>query len=807
MRRLWLFLFAGLLACPAPVIPGDDGGSADAGTFVTDACLTLPAQPEAPRLTDWTCPAGWEAVDAHAVTPVELANGYAPAVKACAPPALPTSCPAGQRPALGSQSCVPVGAPCPAGDFPPGLTGTVYYVKAGASGNGLSPSTPMGTIAAALAAAPAGSTIAVARGTYTEYVPVIRAITLQGACAQETIIAAPSRSATRGTIDVGAAATIKDLKVTGPRPGVWASFNPDFARLEGVIVEAAELAGVFVSDSGKLELLDVLVTGTLADPTDNTMGRGLQVRSGGQVRGARVVVEKNRDVGVTLDGAGCSAELSELIVRDTQSETASRAFGLGMEVRYGARAVLARALFERNRNSALVSDKAGSRLTLTDVVLQDTLPQENNSQYGGGLELSAGVTADATRLFIRRNRATGIRLGGAAFTATDLAVTGTEARANDATQGLGLVMDTLATATLTRAVFAHNRIADLFVAGQGTRLTVDDARLYGARVQGSDGKWGMGFIAIDQAALTANRLAIEHTDDLGGQVQGRSVATLTDLSIRDTGFGGPQVAGDGLAVQSGAQAIITRAAFKANRRIAVGAHTGAVVQLADLTVSDMGTDLNGLFGRGVVAQSGAIVSVLRADFARAREAALYAYGAGTRLYVDAARVTDTQASITFVQEGRALSVEAGAAAEVTCLFARGNREVAVNVTNSASQLLLRRSALVETTGVSVFGDGIAASGEATVTVEDCEIEGNQNLGLAFAGAQGVVRRTRIATNAVGIYAGEGSTTREVAEAQAIVPLEVQVEESCTFEGNRTRVSGDYVPLPGTAGATPDKPDF
>lgn len=807
MPRLWLLPIAGLLACTPPPPPGDDGGVPDAGSWVTDACLALPALPEAPRLSDWTCPTGWEAVETHPVTAVELGSGYAPAVKACAPPALPASCPSGQRPALGSTGCVSVGDPCPAGDFPAGLSGTVYYVKAGASGNGLSPSTPMGTIAAALAAAPAGATIAVARGTYAEYVPLIRAVTLWGACAQETIISAPSRSATRGAIDIGAAATVKNLKVTGPRPGVWASFNAEYARLEGVIVEAAELVGVFVSDSGKLELSDVLVTGTLADPADGSMGRGLQVRSGGQVRGAQVVVEKNRDVGVTLDGAGCSAELLDLVVRDTQSETATRAFGLGMEVRYGARATLTRALFEKNRNSALVSDKAGSRLTLTDVVLQDTLPQENNSQYGGGLELAAGVTAEATRLFIRRNRATGIRLGGASFTATDLAVVGTEGRASDATQGLGLVMDTAAQATLSRAVFAQNRVADLLIAGQGTRLALDDARFYGTRAQGSDGKWGMGFIAMDQAALTATRLAIEHADDVGGQVQGRSVATLNDLSVRDTGYGSGRIAGDGLAVQSGAQAIVTRAAFRANRRIAVGAHAGAVVQLTDLTVSDTGTDFNGLFGRGVVAQNGAIVSVLRGDFARTREAALYAFGADTRLYVEAARVTDTQPSITAEQEGRALSVEAGANAEVSCLFARGNREVAVNATEPGTRLLLRRSSLVETTGVSVFGDGVAASVEATVTIEDSEIQGNQNLGLAFAGAQGVVRRTRIAGNGVGLYAGEGSTTREVAEAGAFVLREVLVEQSCTFEGNRTRVSGDYVPLPGTAGAAPGKPDF
>lgn len=788
----------------------DGGAGADAGSALTDGCMSAPAPPEPPRLADWSCPAGWGAVAAHEVPSLDLAAGVAPAVKVCAPPALPQGCPDGQRAAVGSAACQVVGDPCPAGDFPPApASGPLLWVKAGAvGGNGQSAAAPFGTIVQAVSAAAAGTTILIAKGTYSEYVPLTRAVTLWGACAQETIITSPTRSSARGTIDIGVAATIKNLQVSGPRPGVWVSFTAELAKVQGVIVKGAELAGVFVSDNGRVQLDDVLITGTRADPADGTLGRGLQVRTGGQVRGSGLTVEQNRDVGVTVDGAGCIADLTDLVVRDTQSETASRAFGLGMEVRYGAQANVRQAVFERNRNSALVGDKAGTRLSLSDVVLQDTLPQENNGQYGGGLEVAAGATVDLSRVVIRRNRATGMRVGGATVTAADLAVLETAPRASDSTQGLGLVMDLAAQVTLERAVFAGNRIADGLVSDRGTRLSLTDVRLRGVRSQASDGKWGIGLIAMSEALVVASRVSIERTDDSGAQLQGKAVGTFADLVVRDTGFGGALTSGDGLAIQSAAQATVTRSAFQNNKRIAVGVHGGSVVQLTDWRVSDVGTDRDGYFGRGLALQAGAIGSVTRAEVSRAREAALYVHGSQSRLSLDQVTVLDTQAAAQGLNEGRAISAEAGSLTDATCLLARGSREVAANANGTGTRLNLRRVRLVETTGIENFGDGVAASQGATVTIEDAEIGASQTLGVAFAGAQGTLKRTKIFLNGIGLYAGEGATVKEVEQLSATVaPLEVQVETSCAFEGNKTRVAGDFVPLPGGVAPAPSRPEL
>ena len=147
---------------------------------------------------------------------------------------------------------------------------------------------------------------------------------------------------------------------------------------------------------------------------------------------------------------------------------------------------------------------------------------------------------------LRRNRGVALRFSGTALTATDLVVSQTAGLEVDGTQGLGLVVDVGAKASLTRAVFERNRVVDILVSDLGTALTLVDARLRQTRSQASDGKWGVGFIAVNEADFVATRLTVERTDDSGGMAQSRALCILSDLIILDTGLGGPATSGFGL---------------------------------------------------------------------------------------------------------------------------------------------------------------------------------------------------------------------------------------------------------------------
>ncbi len=114
----------------------------------------------------------------------------------------------------GSDRCEPVGAACPSGDFPASLPvdRPVVYVHAGSSGDGTR-SRPFGTIAQAVATAPEGATIAIAKGSYVETIVLDRSLDLAGACAAETILGGAATSDPAIAISGAHTVSLRDLQL------------------------------------------------------------------------------------------------------------------------------------------------------------------------------------------------------------------------------------------------------------------------------------------------------------------------------------------------------------------------------------------------------------------------------------------------------------------------------------------------------------------------------------------------------------------------------------------------------------------
>lgn len=184
-------LWSSLLAC------GEGPGSpdADAGTDADDAgpAVSPPDIPwlaegmpaiAAPMLTP--CPEGWHEV-------VEEGPPGGVATVTCDPfgddpTSEPDTCPDGWAHFAGDPGCAPVGAPCPAGDFPEGLptdAEVLYVLSSAPPGGDGSQGAPLSTIDAALSAASPGTVIAIGKGDYGEPVRVYRGVTLWGACAAQ----------------------------------------------------------------------------------------------------------------------------------------------------------------------------------------------------------------------------------------------------------------------------------------------------------------------------------------------------------------------------------------------------------------------------------------------------------------------------------------------------------------------------------------------------------------------------------------------------------------------------------------------
>ncbi len=790
--------------CPEPDPDRSDAGDPDCMAGALGDCVLPPQPPAEPVLVDWTCPADWLDQPAYTLTDEEREQGHAEPHRICAPPALPETCPAGERPLLGHSDCQPHGTAC-SGDWPSDLPESVpvWYVQAGGSGDGHSTGAPLGTIAAALSQAQDGDIVALARGTYSEAVQIARAVTLWGACVAETVIEAPSARVDRGTVEIGAGggAVVTNLTVTGPRPGVWILDNAVTGTLRHVRIDAAQMIGVFVSDDGKALLEDVVITGTLSDPADLEMGRGLQVRTGGHVELRRSVLEHNRDLGVTVTEVGASVKLVDSVVRDTLPQESDGAWGQGLEVIYGARAELTRCLFERNRNSGMVAAHEGTELVLRDVVIRETLPQENNSQYGGGMEVAVGALVTGQQVLFEDNTTISLVTGneGTRVEFEDLVVRRTRPRLADGVFGNGMTLQMGSEVTLRRAAFVANRFAEILASSPSTLLVLEDVILRETLPQEQDGERGAGLEVNSGAQVRASRLRIERTADSATHLGFATQVELSDLTIQDVGLGGALQYGRGLNVQTGASVTVERARIDGAAEIGVHVNDEGTQLLGrDIQVLNTRTNSAGLFGRAFNVQEGGRAILERVYVDHAREAAVVVAGVGASVEVHDLWAQDIAPGSTVMAEGRGFSVQDGAQATVArAVFQRG-REVGVFAYGVGSRLDLDQIWVADTQldGLQGFGHGVVARDGAWLSLARSVVTGNSNVGVAYSNAGGSISASLVEANAVGLFAGDGATLREV-ESLPDDPgaLEVVVTSDTRFENNTTRLGSGSIPLP------------
>lgn len=556
---------------------GEPARPVDSGPAPVDAGPPIPA-PAAPVLTP--CPAGWrELTDANGVVTCDPwpASGYD---DHCAFDAMHVP---------GTPGCTTIGTACAADGWPTDLpTGhPIRYVDddAPAGGDGLARTTAFRTVGEAVRGAAPSTVVAIATGRYDESVSVGVGVTLWGACVAGTRLTASTDSRTVPVVDLlrtGAAA--RNLAIdTASRIGVWVDATGELrdvvisgARYVGIYVGASLTAdhlavrdtaqlgaspgyGIFVDMDGSLtlghavvernhlngvsvnqghaDLSDVAVRSTLGDGTTGELGEGVRIDTGGTATLARVAVENNRLHGLTVGDPLTRVDAADLVVRDTQPTDPSNA-GDGVLVRNGATFVATRMLAERNTQSALWVDMAGSRLELDDFVVRDTSPLPGDGQAGFGLEIATDATALCHRGVIDRSSEAGVFVvANATLEATDLLVRDT-AEARDFPLGVGVYAQTGAHVTLGASRVVG---ATFFGIGSlsGSVVTLDGVTVSGVASSACGAttcvpfNGGFALTAHFGGTLTAAHFALDHAA-LCGAVVGMngtaSGATAMDLA-------------------------------------------------------------------------------------------------------------------------------------------------------------------------------------------------------------------------------------------------------------------------------------
>ncbi|MDP3236310.1 MAG: right-handed parallel beta-helix repeat-containing protein [Myxococcales bacterium] len=796
-------VLATLLACPAmppPPPPSCDGGCPDTdagtggcgpGTFTTSTgqCQRVGwTTCDAGFTTDptgWTCRAVVERCDAgQAAFPGEGCSalgwsvcpaGFTPTATSCEPVLPSAACTGATRAALGQTNCVPVGD-CSAPFPPPAAT---VFVDA----DGGVDATHFRTIAAALSAAPAGATIAIADGRYAESLKPTRPVKLVGRCpSRVSLVGNPGIELIR-TRDVELESlTVRD-SILAARLELGASL-----RLRHVVLEDNLRSGIQALDRGTQVVLDdVVIRGTAPDPATATFGQGIAMGSAAQLTLTDVELRGNGETALFLNQAGTAATLTRVLVSDTQPRASTGRLGWGIAVQAGASLTATQLVVQDNLGVGILIAQRGSSATLTDTVVRRIA----ESTDATGAAFGFGVSAQAATL------------------------TWTGGAIEDVTGGLLDVQGTEGVATV-RNVTGQRTLAGGaprfgVEARNGAKVTLE--RVWLANLTSS------GVLALDRSEVTIDHLAVAGVTGIGLRAQGGRI-TGTAVDVRNHTEAGALASLTG-QLQLSRSVLANAASTTADGGLGLGASASQNSSLtldeclldnnltAGVYVRDPGSrgtvtrselrgtrlDANGEFGQGVIVESGAKVTMDDVAVSQNHTSGVQVAGAASELTMTRVTVLGTL-PLGSGSRGRGANVAFGAAMRSTSSAFVDNQQVGLFAFQSRIEATdtLVRGTRADPDGR--YGNGIEALTDGVISFVKGAIDRSESIGAVFAEGAGLIDGTRMTNNTIALHAQDGTTIVELpAPPVSLGNRQVVVTGSTSFEGNQSRTGSDVVTVP------------
>jgi len=702
-------------------------------------------------------------------------------------PAAP--CTGATKETLGGTACAAVGD-CSAA-FPP--AGATIFVNASFTAGQLD-ATHVTTIAAALGAAGANAIIAVDAGTYAETIAPTKSVRVVGRCAAQVTLAGSSATVPGiAASGAGVAVTVEGMTLSGHAGAATAAAGATLT-LRDAVIDANRTDSVSVMGAGTHAVIErsVIRATSAASP-----GRGLGILANG---GADLIVRDsavadNVDTGILVAGSGTHALVERSAILSTKSN-ASGDFGLGIMTRDGAASEITASAFAHNHEVAVFSYGTGSHVTVTDVVVSDTLPSPS-AGTGPGLMVDTG-TLDAERVTVVRSSDVGVQSEhSGTLTAHALVVRDTQPGASG-DNGLGVAVIGGAAATLTASVVVDNVTIGASAIGPKAKLTFDTSLISGTKPDTAGGR-GYG-VELEMGAVAELRgtAVVSNLESGVYAIDAKTAVTLAQSVISSTKAGKGKTHGRGLVLEMGASASVTQSALVGNHDIGASARNAGSALTIDQTVirGTLPQDSDGTHGRGLEADDGAKLSV-------SQSALLDNHGVGilgsSKSVVDVrdSWIADTVADASAGGPGRAITAQAGAVMTLLGIVVQRSTQIAMGASANAS-LMVRGSLVEDTTAAAdgTFGHGLLASDGALMIVDDVTITRSAGAALVFAASRGNVSHARIRANAVGIHVQDGSMLEEVVTVPDDPPeSSVNVSTDSTFDGNGSRVGSGALPLP------------
>ena len=698
---LWLTLF--FAACSSS--PDDPSGPPSTTTPSPDATSVPCAEGFRaieggagcePTLPSAECAAGTSArIGNDACVPVGVtacANGFKTHASGWGCDAiLPTkACGPGTRERLGSTTCAPV-TDCNA-PFPPAAA--TLFVKASYTAGELDASHFL-TVKEALTAAAAGATIAVDAGNYDEKLTPTRSVTIIGRCAEQVVFSTADGTGPGLRIE-NVDVVAKNMTFRGFSGGV-AAFGSK-TSLSGIVVEDSILNGISASNAGTvLTLSNVVVRGTRL-PVGNNQSFGLVAQTRARLEVVDCVIEDNDFANVVSTGAGVVTHVTRSIIRDGRPPTTgafARSFGIGIYVSNAASLDL---------EESAVIDNAADGIVVTR-----------------GTAAGAAASGRVARSVVRGTKFDPVL-----------------------EYGRGIEVGNSSSIVVEQTTSFGNTQVDL-IATEGGAADIHDSTTFGSDGDDPAVLAGAGLLVSTSATAKVRSLAIASPRRTGIQVQDRGTLDLSDSLV-------------------------------------LGTHPEPKL------------DAKGLdYGFGMSLDRGSTVTMTRSTVERASTVGILSQGGAVKL--DGVLVRRTQRSRRG-ESGRGLSAQDGAQIEIVRSAFVDNLEAGIILIDGAGSLTMTDSTVAGTKldALGGFGIGVLLAGGVKGTIMSSTITSSEGIGLASSAAGAFVSRATLSRNAVAVHVQGGATLVE-AEAASDDPLTLAVSKDTRFVDNTTRVGSGSVPLP------------
>ncbi len=667
----------------------------------------------------------------------------------------------------------------------PRFTGEIRYVDPGASTGGSGTrADPYATASTALADATDGDILALGTGQYDETLSVDREVGLVGSCAEQTRLRAPSGSDATGDgvleISGTGRVTVANLAIGGERTGIVVDGTSETTTLRGLAVEQTRGVGLYASGADDLDAEALAIRETGAG-SDGEAGFGIRAEAGSEVVVDGAEIRGNRTSGLHATGAATQVTLRDGVVAETRPRESPGEKGRGISVRSGARLVGARLLVADNYGGGSNDEGPGDHLDgaglfargsdtsveVTDVVVAATRSNELTGLGGEGVEIRGGAALSATRLLVRDNHDAGLFAGGdSTEIEVDRALVA-HTRPWETAQpfkGEGLEVAGSASVRADKITLHASHTNGVIAAGPGS-LELTDAIVSATDQGAAQTPTGRGLYMQEGAQLEATRLAVRDNLVYGVLAEDDQTAlTLQDADIAHT-RPGPDLQypnGVGLRLSKGADLDATRLAVRRNPHIGIySAREGTDLEFTDVLVADnRPEDSSDPSGTGMYVSTDADLEATRFALIRNHQRGLIVGGTPDGGSGDGTNVTLTDTVVDETQpdpgddanEGGGLQV-GYANLEATRLVLRQNRGFGLGAFGHGS-VTLDHALIADTQprpgagdmgyGVFVYGqqqpfefegdhlrlrdnhtNGFAAQRDAVVTLADSSITGTR----------------------------------------------------------------------------------